>query len=73
MTNTGLADLRRQLANTPAVVRTLLTGLPADLLTVNEGDGTWSPLQVVAHLAWGERDDWIPRVRKTHPRTNLAY
>ncbi|MGE5835523.1 MAG: DinB family protein [Acidobacteriota bacterium] len=65
MTNTGLADLRRQLASTPAVVRTLLTGLPADLLTVNEGDGTWSPLQVLAHLAWGERDDWIPRVRKT--------
>jgi DinB family protein len=65
MTNTELADLRRQLANTPVVVRTVLTGLPADLLHVNEGDGTWSPMQVVAHLAWGERDDWIPRVRKT--------
>lgn len=65
MTNTGLADLRRQLANTPVVVRSLLTGLPADLLHVTEGDGTWSPMQVLAHLTWGERDDWIPRVRKT--------
>ena len=65
MTNTKLADLRGQLANTPVVVRTLLTGLPADLLSANEGDRTWSPMQVLAHLAWGERDDWIPRVRMT--------
>jgi hypothetical protein len=28
-----------------------------------EGEGTWSPYDVVGHLAHGERTDWIPRAR----------
>jgi hypothetical protein len=60
-----IEDARRVLAGTPSVLRAVLTPLPAQLLHVNEGDGTWSPMQVVAHLAWGERDDWTPRIRLT--------
>ena len=58
-------DARRVLDGTPAVLRAVLTPLPPHLLTVNEGEGTWNPMQVVAHLAWGERDDWMPRIRLT--------
>lgn len=58
-------DARRVLAATPDALRAVLTPLPAHLLNVNEGDGTWSAMQVLAHLAWGERDDWTPRIRLT--------
>jgi hypothetical protein len=59
----SLAENQSVLANTPAVLEGLLRPLPRDLLDVNEGPGTWSPLQVVSHLAWGECDDWVPRTR----------
>ncbi len=29
----------------------------------NQGEGTWTPLDVVGHLIYGERADWMPRVR----------
>jgi hypothetical protein len=61
----SVAEARSVLAGTPAVLRAVLTPLPAHLLNVNEGEGTWSPMQVLAHLAWGERDDWTPRIRLT--------
>ena len=61
----SVAEVRGVLAGTPAVLRAVLTPLPAHLLNVNEGEGTWSPMQVLAHLAWGERDDWTPRIRLT--------
>jgi uncharacterized damage-inducible protein DinB len=61
----SLEDVRSVLAGTPTVLRAVLTPLPAHLLHANEGEGTWSPMQVVAHLAWGERDDWIPRIQLT--------
>lgn len=51
------------LSRTPDVLRTLLSGLP-DIWTMrNEGDGTWSPFEVVAHLIHAEREDWITRAR----------
>ncbi len=51
------------LRRTPAVLRELLTGLPESWLTAGEGEGTWSPFQVVGHLCDGEETDWIPRAR----------
>jgi len=60
----SLAENQSVLANTPAVLETLLRPLPQRLLNVNEGPGTWSALQVVSHLAWGECDDWVPRTRR---------
>ena len=55
----GLAVLER----TPAVLRALLAGLPADWTHRNEGPETWSPFDVVGHLVDGEETDWMVRVR----------
>jgi hypothetical protein len=51
------------LARTPRLLRTMLEGLPADLLKANYGEGTWSPHEVVGHLIHGEKTDWLPRAR----------
>ena len=51
------------LERTPAVLRAMLAGLPAEWITRNEGPDTWSPYDVVGHLIHGERTDWIPRAR----------
>ena len=61
----SVEDARAVLSTTPSVLRALLGPLPIHLLAVNEGEGTWNPMQVLAHLAWGERDDWMPRIRLT--------
>jgi hypothetical protein len=53
-----LAVLRR----TPAVLDTLLRGLPEVWTTATEGPGTWSPYDVVGHLIHGEQADWMPRL-----------
>jgi hypothetical protein len=49
------------LERTPAVLRALLADLPEPWITAREGEGTWSPFDVVGHLIHGERTDWIPR------------
>ena len=53
----GVAVLER----TPATLRALLSGLPDDWTTPNEGPDTWSPYDIVGHLIHGERTDWIAR------------
>lgn len=55
----GIAVLER----TPATLRALLSGLPADWTAATEGPDTWSPFVVVGHLIHGERTDWIPRAQ----------
>ena len=60
----ALAQGRLVLGQTPATLDALLRPLPDPLLDVNEGDGTWSPRQVLCHLEWAEVDDWMPRVRR---------
>ena len=51
------------LTRTPAALDALLRGLPAEWTGADEGDGTWSAGDVVAHLIHAERADWIPRAR----------
>lgn len=51
------------LARTPGVVRAMLSGLPDTWTTPNYGPNTWSAKEIVAHLIFGERTDWIPRLR----------
>ena len=60
----SLHEIRQVLALTPASLDALVRPLPDTLLDATEGPGTWSPRQVVAHLAWAEIDDWMPRVRR---------
>ncbi|MEP6590454.1 MAG: DinB family protein [Gemmatimonadota bacterium] len=55
-------DLLPILERTPAVLDSLLRGLPAHFGDATEGAGTWSPFDVMGHLIHGERTDWIPRV-----------
>lgn len=49
------------LRHTPMALQAMLTGLPQDWITGDEGPGTWSPYQVVAHLTHVEETDWIDR------------
>jgi hypothetical protein len=51
------------LERTPAGLGALLAGLPERWVRATEGDGTWSPYDVVGHLVHGERTDWLPRAR----------
>ena len=51
------------LRHTPTTVAALLDAIPDRLAHTTEGDGTWSPYDVVGHLIHGERTDWIPRAR----------
>jgi len=58
-----VAEASAILARTPATLDAMLRGLPEPWIAANEGDGTWSPFDVVGHLIHGERTDWIPRAR----------
>jgi len=51
------------LRRTPATLRSLLHGLSEPWIAQNEGEGTWSPHDIVGHLIHGEHEDWIPRTR----------
>jgi hypothetical protein len=50
------------LDRTPAVLHALLEGLSETWVKTNEGEGTWSPYDIVGHLIHGERTDWILRM-----------
>ena len=52
----------RILERTPGVLHDLLSGLPEDWTANNEGEGTWSPYDIVGHLIHGEHTDWMGRL-----------
>ena len=58
-----LEEAIQVLGRTPAVLRTLLAGLPDAWTMGNEGGDSWSPFNVMGHLIDGERTDWMPRAR----------
>lgn len=51
------------LSRTPAVLDTLLGGLPDAWLQCNEGEDTWSPHDILGHLIHGEKTDWMVRAK----------
>jgi len=55
--------VRSQLGRGPATLEQIVAPLPESWLHLTEGPATWSPIQIVRHLVWGEVDDWIPRAR----------
>ena len=59
----NLNDAVAVLERTPAGLTSLLSGLPETWIRSTEGEGTWSPYDVIGHLIHGERTDWIPRAR----------
>jgi hypothetical protein len=58
-----LGDAVAVLERTPAAVCALLDGLPETWVRATEGEGTWSPYDVIGHLIHGERADWLGRTR----------
>ena len=52
------------LARTPAVLRTLLVGLPESWTDTPDTADGWRPRDVVGHLITGEETDWIVRTRR---------
>ncbi len=51
------------LERTPAVLQSLLAGLPDDWVMPNEGPETFSPYDVIGHLIHGEKTDWVVRAK----------
>lgn len=49
------------LERTPRVVDSLTRNLSDGWTHSDYGKSTWSVHQIVGHLIWGERTDWIPR------------
>jgi hypothetical protein len=71
-----LADAVAILERTPATLSAWLDGLPETWVQATEGEGTWSPYDVIGHFIHGERTDWIPRARQilaSDPRPFEAF
>jgi len=51
------------LTRTPAALNALLRDLPEAWTFGNEGEKTWSAFDVVGHLIYAERHNWMPRAR----------
>lgn len=58
-----LAQAFQVLASTPAALRALLLDLDDAWLHGDEGEGTFSPFEVVGHLLEAECTNWLPRAR----------
>jgi len=56
-------DALQVLERTPGTLRALLGGLSVSWLGATEGADTFSPLDVLGHLIYGEQTDWVPRIR----------
>lgn len=51
------------LTNAPATFSSLLHNLPEAMTQANEGEGTWTPGDILAHINHCERTDWLPRAK----------
>jgi DinB superfamily len=63
LTEFSLNETIAVLTHTPATLDALLRGLPKIWVRSNEGRDTWCAFDIVGHLVFGERTDWMPRVR----------
>ena len=52
------------LERTPAALDALLRDLPEEWTLRNEGENTWTVYDVVGHLIYADRADWMPRARR---------
>src|SRR5579872_3104911 len=60
----SLTSARASLLQAPRIVEGLIASAPKDALTWREGDGAWTCVEVLCHLADGEITDWMPRVER---------
>jgi hypothetical protein len=61
--NYDLENTVALLARTPAALDGLLGGLPETWTHRNEGEGTFTVVDVVGHLIYADRVDWMSRTR----------
>jgi hypothetical protein len=63
MTEPVVSEAVAILERSPRVLRALLQDLPEPWLERFEGEGTFGPREVVAHLIHAEKTDWVPRIK----------
>jgi len=51
------------LERTPGTLSSLLNELPDDWVMRNEGQGTWSPLEIMGHLIFCEKNNFFGRIQ----------
>lgn len=61
------------LERTPSVLNSLLGDLSEEWVFQNEGEGTWSPFDILGHLIHGERTDWIVRTEIILEKRNHSF
>jgi hypothetical protein len=59
-----LVEALEILERTPSVLNSLLQGLSDTWLEGDEGEGTFSPMDVIGHLIHGEKTDWVERIKR---------
>src|SRR6478752_4923035 len=52
------------LSRTPIGLDGLLRGLPESWTHRGEGESTWTVFDVVGHLIYADRENWLPRARR---------
>jgi hypothetical protein len=63
LTEFSVSDTIALLTRTPATFDALLRGLPDHWVRTNEGENSWSAFDIVGHLVYLERADWMPRLQ----------
>jgi hypothetical protein len=61
--NHNLENTVALLSRTPGALDALLRGLPEAWTHRNEGEGTFTVVDVVGHLIYADKADWMPRAR----------
>ncbi|QHI34812.1 hypothetical protein IMCC3317_01560 [Kordia antarctica] len=51
------------LERTPLILESFLSNLSSNWIKNNEGENTWSPYDIIGHLIYGEKTDWIVRAK----------
>jgi len=51
------------LHQTPLTLYALLSNLSNEWILQNEGENTWSPFDIIGHLIYGEKTDWMVRIK----------
>lgn len=59
----NLQDTISLLSRTPAALNALLRDLPETWTARNEGENTWTVFNIVGHLVYAERTDWMERAK----------
>ncbi|MFP5225336.1 MAG: DinB family protein [Actinomycetota bacterium] len=65
MSEASLQQLLKVLRQTPASVRAVLDGVDEDWAGLRPSPSEWSAKDILSHLVFGERTDWVPRIRET--------